>query len=108
MLCFGSVLVRLTEPLGSDEPPNLTEPVSSAEPKPEPERFGLPLDEVYSCSSIAPLESPKFAGHHHQTLDSYTILFSIFPNLGQFYSSRIILLFWNICVICTKPYNLQP
>ena len=68
----------------------------------------LNSDEVYSCSSIAPLESPKFAGQHHQTLDSYTIVFSIFPKLEQFYSSRIILLFWNICVICTKPYNLQP
>ena len=33
----------MTEPLGSAEPPNLTEPVSSAEPEPEPERFGLPL-----------------------------------------------------------------
>ena len=41
MQCFGSVLVRLTEPLGSAEPPNLTEPLSSAEPVPE--RFGLPL-----------------------------------------------------------------
>ena len=43
MQCFGSVLVRLTEPLGSAEPPNLTEPLSSAEPEPVPERFGLPL-----------------------------------------------------------------
>ena len=43
MECFGSVLVRLTEPLGSAEPPNLTEPLSSAEPEPVPERFGLPL-----------------------------------------------------------------
>ena len=42
MQCFGSVLVRLTEPLGSAEPPNLTErkPLSSAEPK----RFGLQLE----------------------------------------------------------------
>ena len=46
MQCFGSVLVRLTEPLGSAEPPNLTEPLSSAEPEPVPERFGLPLMEM--------------------------------------------------------------
>ena len=46
MQCFGSVLVRLTEPLGSAEPPNLTEPLSSAEPEPVPERFGLPLDNL--------------------------------------------------------------
>ena len=38
MQCFGSVLVRLTEP------PNLTEPLSSAEPEPVPERFSLPLE----------------------------------------------------------------
>ena len=45
MQCFGSVLVRLTEPLGSAEPPNLTEPLSLAEPEPIPERFSLPLFE---------------------------------------------------------------
>ena len=52
MQCFGSVLVRLTEPLGSAEPPNLTEPLSSAEPEPVPERFGLPLQirPVYNSS----------------------------------------------------------
>ena len=31
---------------GSAEPPNLTEPVSLAEPEPKPERFGLPLVEL--------------------------------------------------------------
>ena len=50
MQCFGSVLVRLTEPLGSAEPPNLTEPLSSAEPEPVPERFGLPL--IFPFSSL--------------------------------------------------------
>ena len=45
MQCFGSVWVRFTESLGSVEPPNLTKPLSLAEPepKPVPERFSLPL-----------------------------------------------------------------
>ena len=33
---FGSVVVRLTEPAGSVVRPNLTEPLGSAEPEPEP------------------------------------------------------------------------
>ena len=37
-------MVRFTELRGSAEPPNLTEPSSSAEPEPEPERFGRSLE----------------------------------------------------------------
>ena len=43
---FGSVLVRSEKMGGSVVRPNLTEPSSSAEPEPEPERFGLPLIET--------------------------------------------------------------
>ena len=32
----------------------------------------------YDFSSFAPLESPKFAWHHHQTLDTYAIYFNSF------------------------------
>ena len=40
----------------------------------------------YDCSSFAPLEFPKFAWHHHQTLDTYTIFFFrvwLFPFWGM-------------------------
>ena len=37
-------MVRLTEPYGSVVRPNLTEPPSSAEPDPDPERFGRSLE----------------------------------------------------------------
>ena len=37
------MVVRLTEPYGSVVRPNLTEPPSSAEPDPDPERFGRSL-----------------------------------------------------------------
>ena len=40
------MVVRLTEPYGSVVRPNLTEPPSSAEPDPDPERFGRSLAAV--------------------------------------------------------------
>ena len=37
-----------------------------------------------SNSSFAPLESPKFAWHHHQTLDTYTIFFPFWRENSKF------------------------
>ena len=73
MQCFGSVLVRLTEPLGSAEPPNLTEPLSSAEPEPVPERFGLPLAHVI-CASWFRFKKAKQSLSTYSTNDAKGLL----------------------------------
>ena len=49
------MVVRLTEPYGSVVRPNLTEPPSSAEPDPDPERFGR------SLLSESPLEMNRLS-----------------------------------------------
>ena len=51
----------------------------------------------YDCSAFAPLESPKFAWHHHRTLDTYTIFSKITNTLDNlmFFKSNIFLYTMN-------------
>ena len=56
------MVVRLTEPYGSVVRPNLTEPPSSAEPDPDPERFGRSL-KLSNLSSLSVVSLCSFIIH---------------------------------------------
>ena len=68
------MVVRLTEPYGSVVRPNLTEPPSSAEPDPDPERFGRSLhpwihwDKIYVAHTVHNIMKERSIFLHHKIL----------------------------------------
>ena len=63
------MVVRLTEPYGSVVRPNLTEPPSSAEPDPDPERFGRSLHLVLHLFIFCRTECGKYAAYCSRALE---------------------------------------